>query len=529
MKYSKTPIPIFLTACLFLTFSPNSARKEPSKDHRKEAPRKELSLNLEFIEELDLNEEFNSYNSNLFFTPANTIEEVYTAPPNPNSELSFEKFLKLVQKNHPQIMQAQIKRNLARAKHLEAKGAFDPSLNSKNSYNIYNSSSAPGKEQEAFTSNNSLDILSRYGAKLSLGAKFAQGDIKTPLSPTGSGGEYFLEAQIPLLRDAIYNSKNIKEKSAALNEAIADLELYQKKIEILQKATEAYWKWYANFQILEVEKHLIDLIEEQKKFITLQIELGNLAPLTLVEIDTELQRRLLKRASAERKYQEASLKLAQHLWLNSAKPLGLIEQIPQINEPIKTELSLEEINNAKLNALSLRPEFKAIGLSKDIAILERKFAKNQILPALDLFMNQGVETGDNSIGPTTSAGLNLSIPLRVRTAQGLKRQAELNIQSLNLASRELLQNVILQIENASSELEISKQKVKFAKQNLISANQLFEGEAEKFKLGDSTLFLLIRRQRNMAEANIKYHKAFSKYKIAEQSFELIQGKLNIES
>lgn len=523
MKYSQAPIPLFLMACFFLTFSPNGLSKE--------SPRKELSLNLEFTEELDLNQEFNSYNSNLFFTPINTLEQEFTAPLNPNSELSFEKFLKLVQENHPQIIQAQIKRNLAQAKHLETKGAFDPALNSKNGYNIYNSSSALGKEQEAFTSNNSLDILSRYGAKLSLGAKFAEGDIKAPLSPTGSGGEYFLEAQIPLLRDAIYNSKNIKEKSAALNEAIADLNLYQKKIEILQKATEAYWKWYASFQILEVEQHLIHLIQEQNNFIASQIELGNLAPLTLIEIDTELQRRLLKKASAERKYQEASLTLANYLWLNSAKPLGLIkqEQIPQINELIKSELGLEEINNAKLNALQLRPEFKAIGLSKDIAILERKFAKNQILPALDLFMNQGIETGDNSIGPTTSAGLNLSIPLRVRTAQGLKKQAELNIQSLNLASRELLQNVILQIENTSSELEISKQKVKFAKQNLISANQLFEGESEKFKLGDSTLFLLIRRQRNMAEANIEYHKAFSKYKIAEQNFELVQGKLNLES
>jgi outer membrane protein TolC len=148
-----------------------------------------------------------------------------------------------------------------------------------------------------------------------------------------------------------------------------------------------------------------------------------------------------------------------------------------------------------------------------------------MLPELDLFINQGVETGEDSIGPTTAAGVNLSIPLRVRTGQGLKKQAELSLQSLNLASRELMQNVILELENAVSELEQSKAKTKFAKESLILANQLFEGESEKFKLGDSTLFLVIRRQRAMAEANIQYYKAFADYRTAEQVFKFLQGEL----
>ncbi|MEB3315008.1 MAG: TolC family protein, partial [Candidatus Melainabacteria bacterium] len=118
-----------------------------------------------------------------------------------------------------------------------------------------------------------------------------------------------------------------------------------------------------------------------------------------------------------------------------------------------------------------------------------------------------------------------SIPLRVRTGQGLKKQAELSLQSLNLASRELMQNVILELENAVSELEQSKAKTKFAKESLILAKQLFEGESEKFKLGDSTLFLVIRRQRAMAEANIQYYKAFADYRTAEQVFKFLQGEL----
>ena len=477
-------------------------------------PMAPLKLNANFLEEVDFQENFDLYNSGLLFT------EAARKPHSENiiwDKLEFQDFLKLVSENHPQILQAKLKRNQANAKRLETQGAFDPSLNSKNSYNIYNSSSAPGKEQEAFTSSNSLDILTRYGAKLSAGAKFAEGDIKTPLSPTGSGGEYFIEAQIPLLRDAIYS----------LNEAIADLTLYRKQLDVLQKASELYWKWYASFKVLEVENHLVDLITEQSDFVKAQVEYGNLAQLAYIEVSTDLQKRLFKRAKAERKAQEMSLALANYLWLESGEPLGLFakDQVPSVKEDITKNLVIENINEAKLKALKFRPEFKAINLSKDIAILERKFAKNQMLPELDLFINQGVETGEDSIGPTTAAGVNLSIPLRVRTGQGLKKQAELSLQSLNLASRELMQNVILELENAVSELEQSKAKTKFAKESLILANQLFEGESEKFKLGDSTLFLVIRRQRAMAEANIQYYKAFADYRTAEQVFKFLQGEL----
>lgn len=485
-----------------------------------------LKLNANFLEEINLEENFDLYNSALIYT------ELDRKPEDKNviwDKLEFSDFLKLVSENHPQILQAKIKRNQANAKRLETQGAFDPSLNSKNAYNLYNSSSAPGKEQEAFTSANSLDILTRYGAKLSLGAKFANGDIKTPLSPTGSGGEYFVEAQIPLLRDAIYNAKNIKEKSAILNESIADLTLYRKQLDVLQKATELYWKWYANFKILEVENYLVSLLEEQCEFVRAQVEFGNLAQLAFIEINTELQKRLVKKTKAERNAQEASLALANFLWKDDGKPLGLFakDQIPVLNETVSASLAINEISNAKLNALKQRPEFKALDLSRDIAILERKFAKNQMLPDLDFFINQGVETGEDSIGPTTAAGVNLSVPLRVRTALGLKRQADLSVQSINLASRELMQSVILELENAVSELELSKAKTKFAKENLNLATKLFEGEMEKFRLGDSTLFLVIRRQRSMAEANIDYYKSFSDYKTAEQVFKLLQGNISI--
>ena len=172
---------------------------------------------------------------------------------------NFEKinenhFFELVNKNHPEIIQAKLDRQRAMAQRIEAQGAFDPSLSADGFYNRFNSSSAVGDVQEVFTSGTSVDWLSGYGAKFSVGSKLALGDIKTPVSPTGDGGEYFLKLQVPLLRDAIYNEKNVKEQQAKIKETIADFKLSQKKLEVFSKSIEKYWSWLGALKKLTAQE-----------------------------------------------------------------------------------------------------------------------------------------------------------------------------------------------------------------------------------------------------------------------------------
>lgn len=440
--------------------------------------------------------------------------------------LSFEKYLNIVKDNHPDIIYGSIERSIAKSKRLETQGAFDPSINSQNSFNRYNSSSAPGEEQNAFVSDTSFDILTRQGAKIALGAKFAEGDIKTPFSPTGSGGEYYASLQIPLLRDAINNSRNIKEKSAKINEVIADYVFFRTQLDILNASSNTYWDWIASKQILEIETSLLSLINGQVSFVSSQADLGNLPLLAVTEAQTELQKWQVSVNKASRAFQQSSILLGRYLWDADGKPYGVptITQVPSsIEEPLT--ISLDSLEEAKLKALQLRPEFKAIDLSRDIADLERKLAKNQMMPRLDAYINQGIETGQDSIGPTTSAGLNISLPLRVRTAKGQMQQAEFKIKQLNLKERQLIQNVFLEIEDTASQLQMAYQRYLAAKGEYELALKLEQGERERFELGDSTLFVVIRRQRSRIEANTELIKSTADYFKALFRFKLVQGEM----
>ena len=256
--------------------------------------------------------------------------------------------LTLVKDNHPDIASAKLSRQIAYSKRLEAQGAFDPSINSENFFRRFNSSSDPGEAQEAFTSNTSLDFLTGYGAKLGLGANFSKGDIKTPVKPTGEAGEYFLKASVPLLRGAIYNSANVQEKTAKLNEIIADFKLFRTKLKTLSAASNAYWDWVSAKQVYDIENNLLQLVNGQVAFVDDQAELGNLPKISVVEAEREVQKRQAKVSESLRKLQKESIKLSSYTWTSNGTPyaIPLAEQAP-INNEEPTELNDKDVQIAK--------------------------------------------------------------------------------------------------------------------------------------------------------------------------------------
>lgn len=272
-----------------------------------------------------------------------------------NELLTEDSFINLVNNNHPEIIQAKLDRQRAMAERIEAQGAFDPSLSADGFYNRYNSSSAIGDVQEAFTTNTSIDWLSGYGAKFSVGSKLALGDIKTPISPTGDAGEYFLKLQVPLLRDAIYNDKNVKEQQSKLKETIADFKLNQKKLEVLSKSIEKYWSWVGAFQKLEAEQELLKLNKEQAQQVEQQVKYGSLANIDHVEISREVQKRRGKVATETSFYQRKAIDLTSFLWDENGNPFPIIssQNLPKTDLQ-KLDHSDPDILEAKLTALEKR-------------------------------------------------------------------------------------------------------------------------------------------------------------------------------
>jgi len=438
--------------------------------------------------------------------------------------LTASVFLNQVKKNHPILELAYIKQQTASAQRLEKQGAFDPVIKAGSGVKRFNSSAQLGKVQEVLESNLSMDFLSRYGLRVKAGVKQAAGNIKTPVSPTGEGGEYYINLTLPLFRGAGINRESANESKAFLYEGQTEHLFRQTELSLLYDALNFYWQWVGAGKKLEVEKTLLEMARFRSEAIRQKIHKGLLAKIVGIEAQREVQKRLGRMIKAERQLQQASLRLADFLWRDNLQPdhTPLPEQLPPALD-IPEEYPLAVLAQAKQHSLNKRPELQVLDLAKAMAKIDQQYAQNILLPQIDLFVTPGYQLGYGAIdgGAEIMAGISMSLPVFQRKAQGKIDQAKLAIKNLSIQERRTIRSIMLEIENQFSAVNTTFERYQAAKQELDFAQQLEEGEKTRFEYGDSTLFLVNQRERSTAEAKlnlidvlVEYHQSVTGFKAA---------------
>ncbi|HMY74818.1 MAG TPA: TolC family protein, partial [Blastocatellia bacterium] len=167
----------------------------------------------------------------------------------PQAKLTLDEVLSTVELYHPKLLGAERQRRIASAKRLEKQGAFDPVFTTGADYLRFNtdfdSKTLRGKPATMRLADAGVEVLTRSGIKIGGGTRFNLGKVKAPLSPTGSGGEYFMEFKMPLLRGWRINEKSAAERQALLGEPLADTEFQTTRLDLLLKAATTYWEWVA--------------------------------------------------------------------------------------------------------------------------------------------------------------------------------------------------------------------------------------------------------------------------------------------
>ncbi len=441
--------------------------------------------------------------------------------------LDFETFMTLVNQNHPLLLMADLERQKASAKRLEKQGAFDPYIKADGDFRRFNSSSAPGKAQESFTSEYTANLLTRYGFSVKAGSKLNRGDIKTPVSPTGEGGEYFWGVDVPLLRDRGINPKFAAEKKAKVEESAADAVFQRKRLKLLDESIKTYWSWLAANQIFGVYEELLGLGVVRRDAIGQRADAGDLPQIAMVEAEREVRKRTRKLRESQRNQQQARIAMGLFLWTPVGEPVEaeLEEQAALVNVPLPSPLPLDLITQGKITAIKKRPEIRVLDFAQTISQIDVDLSKNQLLPQLDAFITQGTQTGDLGIGPVYRAGVQMLVPLRYRTPLGQLRQAKLDLEKLTVQERQLLQEVFVSVEDAVSEWQTAYDRYLAAREEYEFALALEEGERTKFEYGDSTIFLVNQRERSRAESNRALIKAKTDFFKAKARYQVAIGQL----
>jgi len=106
----------------------------------------------------------------------------------------------------------------------------------------------------------------------------------------------------------------------------------------------------------------------------------------------------------------------------------------------------------------------------------------------------------NNNFPTYAAGINLTLPLRNRSAQADSARALLDERQLEVQYRQLQNSIVLNVRNAIIALQQDRAQVAAAEKARILAQQTLDAEQKKYQLGTSTSYNVVLRARDLTSA-----------------------------
>ncbi|MFB3778434.1 MAG: TolC family protein [Bryobacteraceae bacterium] len=454
-------------------------------------------------------------------------------------ELSLRSYLDLVMANNTDISIQKLSVETSRNAIMSAFGKFDPTLGISATYNhsavpaadqlqgaTVNKSTTFGPLQFDYSQllSNGTSITSRFnGSKQSTNSAFST--YNPAFTSAFSAG--FTQ---PLLRGRGSYITNLPITIARANLRSSELNIRNQIMSLIQQAESAYWDVVGARENLRVREEALKMRAESLKRSQRELELGAIPQLDIYQPQADY-------ASAEIQVSQARFRLAQ---LEDAlrrqigadldpkfrtMPITLTETVmpPTEATPLDREALVDK-------AISMRPDLQSSRVSLEVDDMNIRSASDQLRPNLSLTGNyasngrggdQYLRTGLGSTAVTTvypgglydalaevfgfnnttyRLGLTLTLPLRdragaARLADSLVRKKQ---DTLSLRSRE--QSIRLEVLNAVSQVESSRESVKLAIVARDLAQKQLDAEKQKYDLGTSQMYYVLDAQTRLTNA-----------------------------
>jgi outer membrane protein len=484
---------------------------------------------------------------------ARRVQTVQTPPPEPGTampasttervlELSLEDAIRLALQNNLDIERDRFNPLIAQTDVEQARAAFDPAIGLDAS--ISQTEELP--ENQVLTQQGTFFILRQFSKdgevtpflqqRIVTGGNYelrfvntrqniAPADRGTTLAITDPRYESSLELIFthPLLRDFGIAVNTAPIRQAQKVEEIAEQRLLQTILDVAFRVQEVYWELVFRIGDLAARRESQKLAEDFLAENKVRVELGTLAPIELVQAETEVKIREEDVIVAEAAVRDAEDTLQEVL--NIPEMLGTWTlRVRPIDKPAFTPVSTLTVEEQVVQALESRPDILSSRLDIASRQIARDVARNQRLPRLD-FEAQGAlrafsgETGDTvgnlseAEGYLWSLGLRFEYPLGNRAARNefLKRRLELR-QAL-VDQRRLILTIVREIRQAVRDIETSIKRVEVTRAATVLAQTQLDAEQEKFRLGLSTSFRVLEFQRDLTDARTAETRALSDYNV----------------
>jgi HAE1 family hydrophobic/amphiphilic exporter-1 len=300
-------------------------------------------------------------------------------------------------------------------------------------------------------------------------------------------------------------------------------------------------------QFVDVVKEALFLARDQARITQIRIDVGASAPLDILQPRVQIatsEENLINAVAAVRNAED-NLRALMHLdpadWDRPILP----------TDPVRYTPVSVNVQEAVDRAYNLRPELHELTLTSDTRRIQNMFARNQILPAVDLRLKYslggaagralepdpvtGVLT-DTKVTrafsqifsndfPTYSFGFDVQVPFTNITARAEAKRTELELQRAHSDEDQQRQTIALQVRETARAIDTSARNITATRTAREAAEQNLEAERRRYENGMTTNFQVLQVQQQLSDSRARELQALVGYNQAVAAFHRAVGDL----
>jgi outer membrane protein len=318
---------------------------------------------------------------------------------------------------------------------------------------------------------------------------------------------------------------------------ITDSAFRQQLLFTVNQVENIYWALVSAYEDNQAKERALQQSTQLTADNRKQLEIGTLAPLDVVNSDSAVatDKQALVASNTNLEYQQLLMKQAIARNLNDPRLANApvvptdrvgLDRLPEEDMQVEDLVRQAYLNNPQIEQAVLNMKNNQITI---------KAEKNGLLPVVDAYgfygggaaggtvspacpataVEFGLPPGDcpnssnygnvlantfNNSSPDYGVGVNVTIPLRNRTAQADQVRSQMELRQSQMRLQQLYTQVRIQVINAQYALTNDRAQVQAAQSANDYAGQSLDAEQKKYRLGASTTANVLQMQRNLATA-----------------------------
>lgn len=382
----------------------------------------------------------------------------------------------------------------------------------------------------------------------------------------------------PVLRSFSIDDARRRIRIANRRLDLSDSQFRQKTIDVVSRVQRSYWDLVFALRDVQIRRESVELARTQLERNRRMVNEGTLAPIELVSVEVELERRNENVLTAIEAVTRAENALK--LLLLGDRSAGEWNQAIIPTEAPEMRDSRFQLGDAVAAAFINRPELAQNTLQQEINKVDVGYFENQTKPQVDLIAQYTTTGASGTLTSTANPfagstvllldrinqisdqlnlppvvlppsgavpgflvggygqsltnlfgndfrtvrfGVSFSFPLKNRTAEGQLGRAVAEGRKIDAQRKTLEQSIEAEVRNALQSVETTRQRVDTSKASREAAQKQLDSEQRRFQAGMSTTYFVLERQNALSEARGRELRAMTDYNKALSELQRVTG------